>query len=91
MDMSMNTIILLDLNADYQSLMTDNPQNTSNKVTVGTAFQLTVPTETRACFVDTPGANFSMDATHKEICHRAVSKAKYDTIVYVFFLRNNRD
>ena len=75
---------LLDLNADYESLMTDNPQNTSNKITVGTAFELAVPSETRACFVDTPGANFSMDATHKEICHRAVSKEKYDTLVYVF-------
>lgn len=49
---------LLDLNADYESLMTDNPQNTSNKITVGTAFELAVPSETRACFVDTPGANF---------------------------------
>ena len=64
--------------------MTDNPQNKSNKITVGTAFELAAPSETRACFVDTPGANFSMDATHSEICHRAVSKEKYDTLVYVF-------
>lgn len=75
---------LLDLNADYESLMTDNPQNKSNKITVGTAFELVAPSGTRACFVDTPGANFSMDATHSEICHRAVSKEKYDTLVYVF-------
>lgn len=75
---------LLDLNADYESLMTDNPQNMSNKITVGTAFEAAMPSETRACFVDTPGANFSMDATHGEICHQAVSKEKYDTLVYVF-------
>ncbi|WP_125116127.1 dynamin family protein [Agathobaculum sp. Marseille-P7918] len=75
---------LLNLNADYESLMTDNPQNTSNRITVGTAFKLTAPSETRACFVDTPGANFSMDNSHGEICHRAVSEKKYDTLVYVF-------
>lgn len=75
---------LLDLNANHESLMTDNPQNMFNKITVGTAFELTVPSEARACFVDTPGANFSMDATHGEICHRAVSREKYNTLVYVF-------
>ena len=75
---------LLDLNANHESLMTDNPQNMFNKITVGTAFELTVPSEARVCFVDTPGANFSMDATHGEICHRAVSREKYNTLVYVF-------
>lgn len=75
---------LLDLDVSPNVLMTDNPDNTSNEIMVGTAFNLLAPSEKRLCFLDTPGANFSIDTSHKDIAHWAISHASYDTLVFVF-------
>lgn len=75
---------ILDLNADYETLMEDNASNCSNKISVGTAFKFLAPTDKRICFIDTPGANFSRDSTHREIAYEAIRDAEYNTLVYAF-------
>lgn len=75
---------VLKLNADHNTLMDDDTNNKTNEILVGTAFQLLSPTEKRICLLDTPGANFSMDASHGEISREAIKKEQYDTLVYVF-------
>ncbi len=74
---------VLDLDADYQALMDDNRNNRTDSISVGTAFRLLQPFQARICFIDTPGVNSSMDASHQDITQRAVETAKYDTLVYV--------
>lgn len=78
----------LDLNADYETLMEDNTSNHSNEIMVGTAFRCLVPTDKRICFIDTPGANFSRDSTHREIAYKAVEDAEYHILVYVLAAGN---
>ena len=75
---------LLDLDASYDVLMTDNPNNVSNEIMVGTSFNLLAPSEKRLCFLDTPGANFSIDTSHKDISHWSINHASYDTLVFIF-------
>lgn len=75
---------VLNLNADYNTLMDDDSDNETNEILVGTAFRLLTSTENRFCFLDTPGANFSMDASHGEISREAIKNGRYDTLVYVF-------
>lgn len=75
---------LLDLNADYDTLMDDNVNNSSNEIMVGTAFRFITPPNKRICFLDTPGANYSRNKTHREISYGAIDNGNYDTLVYVF-------
>lgn len=79
---------LLDLNADYETLMEDNTSNDSSEIVVGTAFNLLVPTDKRICYIDTPGANFSRDSSHRAIAYGAIKSAEYNTLVYAFSAGN---
>lgn len=75
---------VLNLNADQNALMDDDADNETNEILVGTAFHLLTSTEKRLCFLDTPGANFSMDVSHGEISREAIKNGYYNTLVYVF-------
>lgn len=58
---------LLELDADYQTLMDDNIDNKSPEITVGTHFRAFGTFPKRIWFIDTPGVNSSQDIEHKRI------------------------
>ena len=73
----------LKLNADHQTLMDDNTENTSMKIAVGTAFRHMQPYNSKVCFIDTPGVDSSMDTKHENITKTVIEDDAYDKLVYV--------
>lgn len=74
---------LLNLDADYTTLMEDDEGNTKLEIIVSTYFRLMFDRGTRLCLIDTPGVNSAMDQTHKEITDTVISGGAFDRLVYV--------
>ena len=74
---------VLNLDADYDTLMTDDEENTSTKITVSSYFRLMKRDAAPLCFVDTPGVDSSLDPDHKRITDAEISAGVFDKLVYV--------
>lgn len=74
---------VLNLDADYMTLMTDDEGNESSKITVGTYFRLMCGESGPLCLLDTPGVNSALDEAHRRISRAAVAKGDFDRLVYV--------
>ena len=74
---------VLNLDADYTTLMEDDEGNTKLEIIVSTYFRMMFDRGTRLCFIDTPGVNSAMDRTHKEITDAVISGGAFDRLVYV--------
>lgn len=74
---------LLDLDADYQTLMDDNTNNISNEITVGTHFRTIGKCSKRIWFIDTPGVNSSQDDWHKRLAEETIRNVESDLLIYL--------
>lgn len=76
---------ILELDADYQTLMEDNPNNLKGEISVGTYFRTINSPLKRLLFIDTPGVNSSQDKDHKEITENTILflSAKVDLLIYL--------
>lgn len=74
----------LELDASIDILMNDNCDNKENDISVGTRFRSIREIDKRLCFIDTPGVNFSMDKTHREITNETIVKVPADVLIYLF-------
>ncbi|SDV99360.1 small GTP-binding protein domain-containing protein [Kandleria vitulina] len=74
----------LELDASLDILMTDNDENDSTDIAVGTRFRSVMEIDKHVCFVDTPGVNSSMDKTHREMSNEAIKSADCDLLLYLF-------
>ena len=74
---------ILNLDADYDTLMNDDKQNASNKIIVSAYFRLMSGTSIPLCLLDTPGVNSALDPTHKQITDEEIAAGDFDKLVYV--------
>ncbi|MGP1599090.1 dynamin family protein [Peptoanaerobacter stomatis] len=74
---------LLELDADYNTLMEDNEENKDNKIMVGTCFRTINPINKRIWFIDTPGVNSYQDYKHKEITINTIKYTDADLLIYL--------
>ena len=78
----------LNLNADLQTLMQDNPDNTDLEICVGTYFRTSIKPTERICIIDTPGVNSSCDKSHKELTYKFIDINSFNIIVCVLNASN---
>lgn len=74
---------LLDLDADYKTLMEDNSNNTSTEIVVGTFFRTLNNIGKRVWLIDTPGVNSSQDIAHKELAEKTIINTDADILIYL--------
>lgn len=74
---------LLELDADYQTLMDDNTENQSAEITVGTHFRTTGTNAKRIWLIDTPGVNFSQNIGHKLLTEKTICSTSADLLIYL--------
>lgn len=74
---------LLELDADYQTLMDDNADNQSSEITVGTHFRTIGSLSKRIWFIDTPGVNSSQDIEHKLLTEKIICDTSSDLLIYL--------
>lgn len=74
---------LLELDADYNTLMEDNSDNDSSEIVVGTFFRTVGKDVKRIWFIDTPGVNSSLDAAHKVLAENTICNTDSDLLIYV--------
>ncbi len=74
---------LLELDADYQTLMEDNENNNSSNITVGTFFRTLDKTPKRLWLIDTPGVNSFQDANSKSLSEDMICNSKPDLLIYL--------
>lgn len=78
----------LELDASLDILMTDNDENDSTDIVVGTRFRSINDIDDHICFIDTPGVNSSMDKEHRKIANHAISSEQCDVLIYLFNAEN---
>ena len=74
----------LELDASLDILMTDNDENDSTDIVVGTRFRSVEDVNGHICFIDTPGVNSSMDKDHRKMSNAAIGAADCDVLLYLF-------
>lgn len=74
----------LELDASLDILMTDNDENDSSDIAVGTRFRSVNEIDRHICFIDTPGVNSSMDKIHREMSNEAIKSTDCDLLLYLF-------
>jgi GTPase Era involved in 16S rRNA processing len=72
----------LNMNADIETLMKNNPENKSGYISVVSYFRYAGIKNTRLCLIDSPGVNNALDKTQEEIKNTIVSQ-KFNAFVYV--------
>lgn len=72
----------LSIDASKKELLSDNEDNKSYKITVGTFFNGQLGGK-RIILFDSPGVNSSENAEHTEISQRMIKSRKYSLMVYV--------
>lgn len=72
----------LSLNASKEDLLSDNENNFSAKITVGTHFNSRLAGQ-RVVLLDSPGVNSSENEEHCEISHKIIRSRKYKLLLYV--------
>ena len=70
------------MNASQEDLLTDNSDNPSSKITVGTYFNSALGGK-RIVLLDSPGVNSSENADHTEISQKFIQSKKYRLMLYV--------
>lgn len=74
---------ILDLNADYETLMEDNSDNENSEIIVGTYFR-TIGTINRPVWlIDTPGVNSSQNDDHRELTEKVICNIDADLLIYL--------
>lgn len=73
----------LNLDADLQTLMTDDADNSSNIITVSTYYRMLTDQLGPISLLDTPGVNSALDKEHKYIAEKEMRKRRFDEMVYV--------
>lgn len=74
----------LELDASFDILMTDNDENDSTDIVVGTRFRSIEDVKGHICFIDTPGVNSSMNKEHRKISNAAIKTVDCDILLYLF-------
>ncbi len=74
---------LLELDADYKTLMEDNSDNRSSVIMVGSFFRTVGTKAKRIWFIDTPGVNSSQDISHREIAEKTICSTDADLLIYL--------
>lgn len=74
---------VLNLDADYITLMEDDEGNTRPEIIVSSYFRLLFNASSQLCLLDTPGVNSSLDRAHKEITDAAIAGGNFDRLIYV--------
>ena len=74
---------LLELDADYNTLMEDNSDNRSSEITVGTFFRTVDQESKRVWFIDTPGVNSSQDIEHRLLSEKIIRNTDADLLIYL--------
>lgn len=72
----------LSMNASKKDLLSDNEDNKSYKITVGTYFNGELGGK-RIILFDSPGVNSSENVEHTEISERMIKSRKYRLLIYV--------
>lgn len=72
----------LSLNASKEDLLSDNEDNFSTKITVGTYFKSCLAGH-RIVLLDSPGVNSSENEEHREISYKIIRSKKYKLLLYV--------
>lgn len=72
----------LSLNASKDDLLSDNEDNLSTKITVGTYFNGCLAGH-RVVLLDSPGVNSSENEEHREISYKTIRSRKYKLLLYV--------
>lgn len=72
----------LSLDASREDLLTDNDDNKSSKITVGTYFNSELAGK-RIILFDSPGVNSSENVEHTEISHQIIKSRRYQLMLYV--------
>ena len=78
----------LELDATEEILMTDNENNKSVEICVGTRFFTITDLDQRVCFIDTPGANSSLDKVHRTITEEEITTECCDILIYLLNAEN---
>lgn len=74
---------LLDLDADYRSLMDDDMNNQSSEIIVGTHFRTIKAPLKRIWLIDTPGVNSSQNIEHKILTEKIIRDTNADLLIYL--------
>lgn len=74
----------LELDATHEVLMNDNEANKTTEIHVGSRFRSLSETDTKVCFIDTPGVNSSMEKEHREMSNEIIKNTKCDLLLYLF-------
>lgn len=74
---------LLDLDADYHTLMDDNINNQTSEITVGTYFRTIKTSSKRIWLIDTPGVNSSQNIEHQQLTDRIICDTNGDLLIYL--------
>ena len=72
----------LSMDASKEDLLSDNEDNKSYKITVGTFFNGELGGK-RIILFDSPGVNSSENVEHTEISQRMIKSRKYHLMIYV--------
>lgn len=73
----------LELDASVETLMTDNSENDSTDIIVGTRFRSIGEINARICIIDTPGVNSAMNKSHRKITNGAIKNVDCDLMIYL--------
>lgn len=74
----------LEFDSSIDILMNNNKINDTSSIYIGTRFRSKNEVNKRICLIDTPGVNFSMEKTHREITNNSIKNIKYDLLIYIF-------
>lgn len=74
---------LLELDADYDTLMDDNVENDSSEIRVGVPFRTIGITPKRTWLIDTPGVNSAQNEDHRKLTEDILSRSDADALIYL--------
>lgn len=74
----------LELDASHEVLMTDNEENDSESIYVGTRFRSLTEIDRSVWLIDTPGVNSSMNKEHREMARKAIQSTDCDILLFLF-------
>lgn len=74
---------LLELDADYNTLMEDNLDNHSGEITVGSFFRTINQEPKRIWLIDTPGVNSSQNIEHKLLSEKTICNTDANLLIYL--------
>ncbi len=74
---------LLELDADYNTLMEDNSDNNSSEIMVGTFFKTVNNNAKRIWLIDTPGVNSFQNTAHRMLTEEKICNTNADLLIYL--------